>query len=69
MGGDKLFSSIAAPTLGSPTSPDRKLRRHPILVSQYKELVTEELERRKPLLFLWSPPHSKTHPYTDRGSL
>lgn len=46
MGGDKLISSVAAPTLGSPTSPDRKLLRHPILASQYKELVTEELERR-----------------------
>lgn len=70
MGGDKLISSVAAPTLGSPTSPDRKLLRHPILASQYKELVTEELERRKPLLILWSPPHSSSRLIlTDKGSL
>lgn len=57
MGGDVLFSAVAAPTLGSP-SPDRKLLRHPILASQYKELVTRA-----------GKTEATPHPYIDKGSL
>lgn len=60
MGGDKLFSLAAAPTLGSP-SPDRKLLRHPILASQYKEGVI--------LCLVPAPLQFKTHPYIDNSLL
>lgn len=60
MGGDKLLSSAAAPTLGSP-SPDRKLLRHPILASQYKEGAI--------LCLVPTPLQFKTHPYIDNSSL
>lgn len=73
MGGDELFSAVAAPTLGSPTSPDRKLLRHPILASQYKELVTRagRTEATPHPLFgpHPTPVQFKTHPYIDKGSL
>lgn len=58
MGGDELFSAVAAPTLGGPPSPDRKLLRHPILASQYKELVTRAGKM-----------EATPHPYIDKGSL
>lgn len=61
MGGDELFSAVAAPTLGSPTSPDRKLLRHPILASQYKELGHPSWkDGSHSSSFVWSPPHSSS---------
>lgn len=64
MGGDKLLSSAEAPTSGSPTSPDRKLLRHPILASLYT--------RKKPLIqrLVATPLQQfKTHLYIDNSSL